>query len=36
MITSPKAVRFDDDNLRVSLVNGRTIAAPGPGFRGLA
>jgi hypothetical protein len=28
MNTSPKAVRFDDDNLWVSLADGRTIAAP--------
>ncbi len=28
MNTSPKAVRFDDDNLWVSLTDGRTIAAP--------
>ncbi len=28
MSTSPKAVRFDDDNLWVSLSDGRTIAAP--------
>ena len=28
MITSPKAVRFDEDTLWVSLSDGRTIAAP--------
>jgi len=28
MNTSPKAVRFDDDTLWVSLSDGRTIAAP--------
>lgn len=28
MSTSPRAVRFDDDNLWVSLSDGRTIAAP--------
>ena len=28
MSTSPKAVRFDDDTLWVSLSDGRTIAAP--------
>lgn len=28
MSTSPKAVRFDDDILWVSLSDGRTIAAP--------
>ncbi len=28
MSISPKAVRFDDDNLWVSLADGRTIAAP--------
>ena len=28
MTTSPKAVRFDDDTLWVSLSDGRTIAAP--------
>jgi Protein of unknown function (DUF2442) len=28
MITSPKAVRFDDDTLWVRLADGRTIAAP--------
>ena len=28
MSTSPKAVRFDQDNLWVSLSDGRTIAAP--------
>lgn len=28
MNTSPKAVRFDDDSLWVSLSDGRTIAAP--------
>jgi hypothetical protein len=28
MNTSPKGVRFDDDNLWVSLADGRTIAAP--------
>ena len=28
MNTSPKAVRFDDDKLWVSLADGRTIAAP--------
>ncbi len=28
MSTSPKAVRFDDDTLWVSLTDGRTIAAP--------
>ena len=28
MTTSPKAVRFDDDTLLVSLSDGRTIAAP--------
>lgn len=28
MNTSPKAVRFDEDNLWVSLSDGRTIAAP--------
>jgi hypothetical protein len=28
MNTSPKAVRFDDDTLWVSLADGRTIAAP--------
>lgn len=28
MNTSPKTVRFDDDNLWVSLADGRTIAAP--------
>lgn len=28
MTTSPKAVRFDDDNLCVSLSDGRTISAP--------
>ena len=28
MTTSPKAVRFDEDTLRVSLSDGRTIAAP--------
>ena len=28
MSTSPKAVRFDEDTLRVSLSDGRTIAAP--------
>lgn len=28
MNTSPRAVRFDDDNLWVSLSDGRTIAAP--------
>ena len=28
MRTSPKAVRFDDDTLWVSLSDGRTIAAP--------
>ena len=28
MSTSPKAVRFDDDTLWVSLSAGRTIAAP--------
>lgn len=28
MSTSPKAVRFDDDTLGVSLSDGRTIAAP--------
>ena len=28
MNISPKAVRFDDDNLWVSLSDGRTIAAP--------
>ena len=28
MNTSPKSVRFDDDQLWVSLSDGRTIAAP--------
>ena len=28
MTTSPKAVRFDEDTLWVSLSDGRTIAAP--------
>lgn len=28
MTTSPKAVRFDDNNLWVSQSDGRTIAAP--------
>jgi Protein of unknown function (DUF2442) len=28
MTTSPKAVRFDDDTMWVSLFDGRTIAAP--------
>lgn len=28
MSTSPKAVRFDEDTLWVSLSDGRTIAAP--------
>ena len=28
MSTSPKAVRFDEDSLWVSLSDGRTIAAP--------
>jgi Protein of unknown function (DUF2442) len=28
MNTSPKSVRFDDDIMRVSLVDGRTIAVP--------
>ena len=28
MTTSPKAVRFDEDNLWVSLSDGRTISAP--------
>lgn len=28
MNTSPKSVRFDEDNLWVSLSDGRTIAAP--------
>ena len=28
MTTSPKAVRFDEDSLWVSLSDGRTIAAP--------
>ena len=28
MIISPKAVRFDEDTLWVSLSDGRTIAAP--------
>lgn len=28
MNTSPKAVRFDDDNLWVNLSDGRIIAAP--------
>lgn len=28
MITSPRAVRFDEDTLWVSLSDGRTIAAP--------
>lgn len=28
MTISPKTVRFDDDNLWVSLSDGRTIAAP--------
>ena len=28
MITSPRAVRFDEDKLWVSLSDGRTIAAP--------
>lgn len=28
MTTSPKAVRFDDETLWVSLSDGRTIAAP--------
>ncbi len=28
MTTSPKAVRFDDDTMWVSLSDGRTIAAP--------
>lgn len=28
MITSPKAIRFDDDTLWVNLSDGRTIAAP--------
>ena len=28
MNTSPKSVRFDDDSLWVSLVDGRTIAVP--------
>lgn len=33
MNTSPKAVRFDDDTLWVSLSDGRTIAAPLAWFR---
>ena len=28
MNTSPKSVRFDDDSMWVSLVDGRTIAVP--------
>ena len=28
MTTSPKAVRFDDDTVWVSLSDGRTVAAP--------
>jgi Protein of unknown function (DUF2442) len=45
MNISPKSIRFDDDTLRVSLSDGRTIAAPlawfprlldaGPGQRAL-